>query len=179
MTSGSVLTISRYGRGHIAQVRQLLLDVYAEVYAAEAASDPFFSLPRFERRLDGHAANPGWACVIGSVHDDPVGYAYGRPDTAADWDNVSDASEDVEAFAAGTFGLCEIMVRKSWRGSGIARTLHDELMRDRPETRASLLVEVTHPRVLATYERWGYRAVGRLHPAEDAPHYNAMVLDLS
>ncbi|SDN66396.1 hypothetical protein [Actinacidiphila guanduensis] len=43
---------------------------------------------------------------------------------------------------------------------------------------APRLVEESHPKVRATYERWGYRTVGRLHPAPDAPHYQAMVLPL-
>jgi GNAT superfamily N-acetyltransferase len=178
MTPGSVLTISRYKRGHAGEVRQSLVDVYGEVYAIEAAADPFFSVPRFAARLDGHTATPGWACVVGTVGDDIVGYAYGRPDSASDWEDVTGATEDVSRFASGTFGLCEIMVREPWRGTGIARQLHDELMQDRPEARASLLVEETHPRVRATYERWGYRTVGQLKPAADAPVYYAMILDL-
>jgi len=179
MIPGSVLTISRYTREHAAQVRQQLLDVYAEVYAGQGDSDPFHSIPRFTQRLNGHSSNPGWSCVIGAVGEDVVGFAYGRPDTAADWNDVTDASEDIETFHKNTFGLCEIMVREPWRGTGIARTLHDELMRDRPEARASLLVDETHPRVRATYERWGYRGVGQLRPAEDAPQYDQMVLDLA
>lgn len=179
MTPGSVLTVSHYTREHAADVRRQLLDVYAEVYAKEAAEDPFFSLPRFSARLDAHCANSGWSCVIGSVGDTTVGYAYGRPDTAQDWEGVTDTSADVSSFATGTFGLCELMVRKAWRGTGIARALHDELVQDRPEARASLLVEETHPRVRATYRRWGYQVVGQLRPTADAPQYTAMVLDLA
>jgi ribosomal protein S18 acetylase RimI-like enzyme len=179
MTPGSVLTVSHYTREHAAEVRQQLLDVYGEVYAKEAAKDSFFSLPRFTTRLDAHSSHHGWSCVIGSVGDNTVGYAYGRPDSAQDWEDVTDTSKDVSGFAAGTFGLCELMVRKAWRGTGIARALHDELMRDRPEARASLLVEETHPRVRATYQRWGYQTVGRLRPTPDAPQYAAMVLDLA
>ena len=179
MTPGSVLTVSHYTQEHAANVRQQLLDVYAEVYAKEAADDPFFSLPRFATRLDAHSSKDGWSCVIGSVGDNTVGYAYGRPDSAQDWEDVTDAGPDVGSFAMGTFGLCELMVRKAWRGTGIARALHDELMQDRPEVRASLLVEETHPRVRATYQRWGYQAVGQLRPTTDAPQYIAMVLDLA
>ncbi|SEG85808.1 Acetyltransferase (GNAT) domain-containing protein [Actinacidiphila yanglinensis] len=178
MTPGSVLTISHYRPHHAPDIRRRLLDVYAEVYAAEAAEDPFFSLPAFTRRLDRHTSHPGWACVIGTVGADTVGYAYGRPDSESDWADVTDTIEDVAAFAEGTFGLCEIMVRQAWRGTGIARTLHDELMNGRAETRASLLVEETHPRVRQTYQRWGYRVVGHLQPVSDAPLYHAMILKL-
>ncbi|MGW0819894.1 GNAT family N-acetyltransferase [Streptomyces sp. NPDC002845] len=79
----------------------------------------------------------------------------------------------------GTFGLCEIMVRTPWRGKGIARGIHDELMRLRTETRASLLVDSQRPKVRALYESWGYRKVGQMQPFEDSPRYDAMVLDIT
>jgi hypothetical protein len=53
------------------------LDVYAEVYAKEITTDPFFSLERFAERLNGHSSRSGWACVVGEVEGDVVGYAYG------------------------------------------------------------------------------------------------------
>lgn len=177
-----LLTLTHYGPDRAAEIRQQLIDVYAEVYAAEAASDAFFSLPRFTERLTRHAEHPGWACVIGHVDDEPVGYAYGRPDSEDEWRTMDTVtSPDVREYGIGgtTFGLCEIMVRAPWRGSGIARTIHDDLMRERPEPRASLLVEREHPRVRATYERWGYRPVAVSQPFADAPLYDAMILDLT
>jgi ribosomal protein S18 acetylase RimI-like enzyme len=178
MTSSSVLTISRYQHQHAAEVRSTLLDVYAEVYAEEIATQPFFSLDAFSARLDRHTANPGWACTIGRVGTEVAGYAYGRPDSESDWCDVTDATEDVSGLGVGTFGLCEIMVRELYRGTGVARALHDELMTGRPEVRASLLVDESHPRVRDTYRRWGYRTVARLRPSAEAPQYEAMVLDL-
>ncbi|MER5349973.1 hypothetical protein ABT093_06535 [Kitasatospora sp. NPDC002551] len=40
-----------------------------------------------------------------------------------------------------TFALCEVMVRERWRGTGIARTIHEELLPHRTEDRSHLLVE--------------------------------------
>ena len=39
-----------------------------------------------------------------------------------------------------TVAVKEILLRKSWRGQGIALLIHDELLRDRPEAQVSLLV---------------------------------------
>lgn len=181
MNAPQLLTVTHYAQADFLRVRQQLIDVYAEVYAREAEADPFFSLPRFTARLDGHARRPGWACAVGEISGEVVGYAYGRPDSVDEWRQVSDVvSPGVYDYGVGDdmFGLCEIMVRIPWRGTGIARTVHDELMRHRPESRASLLVERAHPRVRATYERWGYRAVATSQPFPDAPVYDAMVLDL-
>ncbi|WP_225848205.1 GNAT family N-acetyltransferase [Streptomyces sp. HPF1205] len=182
MTTPRVMTVTHYTPAEFPGIRQQLLDVYAEVYAVEARTDPFFSLPRFAARLDGHARHPGWACAMGEIGDEVVGYAYGRPDSEDEWRTMTTVTApEVRDYGVGgnMFGLCEIMVRAPWRGAGAARTIHDELMRDRPEPRASLLVEQSHPRVRATYERWGYQAVATSRPYPDAPAYDAMVLDLS
>jgi GNAT superfamily N-acetyltransferase len=181
MTSARVLAVAHYRRADFERIRQQLLAVYAEVYADEAVTDPFFSLPRFAHRLDGHAAHPMWSCAVGEISGQVVGYAYGRPDSEAEWREMTTVeSPEVCEYGLGgaMFGLCEIMVRHPWRGAGVARTIHDDLMRERPEPRASLLVEHEHPRVRATYERWGYRAVATSRPFHDSPLYDAMVLDL-
>lgn len=70
------------------------------------------------------------------------------------------------------------MLRTPWRGQGIARDLRDELMGRRPEERAALTVEQTHPKDRALYGSWGYRKVGELKPAADSPLYDARLLDL-
>jgi hypothetical protein len=70
-----------YTRTNLAEIRQTLLDVHAEVYAAEIAVDPFFSVESYDRRLGGHAAKDSWMCVVGEVGGEVVGYAYGRLDS--------------------------------------------------------------------------------------------------
>jgi GNAT superfamily N-acetyltransferase len=77
-----------------------------------------------------------------------------------------------------TFALNELMVRAPWRGTGAARAIHEALLADRTEERATLLVDPTHPRVLALYERWGYRALSDLRPAwPNAPLLTVMLRD--
>jgi ribosomal protein S18 acetylase RimI-like enzyme len=181
VTSASVLTTTYYTRGQADRIRQQLIDVYAEVYEAKAATEPFFSIPRFTHRLTGHTAHPGWACVIGEIDGEVVGYAYGRPDSEAEWREMTTVeTPEVREYGVGggVFGLCELMVRARWRGAGVARTVHDVLMENRPEPRASLFVERENMRAKALYERWGYRAVATSRPTPDAPLYDAMVLDL-
>ncbi|MGW0819895.1 hypothetical protein [Streptomyces sp. NPDC002845] len=86
--TAEVLTLSYYRREHLPQIRSLLVDVYAEVYAKNAAHDPFHSVERFEERLSGHASGPSWACVIGEIDGETVGYAYGRLDSVREWHEV-------------------------------------------------------------------------------------------
>jgi ribosomal protein S18 acetylase RimI-like enzyme len=178
VTSASLLTTTYYGPGQAAEVRQRLLDVYAEVYEAKATTEPFFSVPRFTARLDGHMGHPGWGCVVGEIDGEVVGYAYGRPDSEEEWREMTTVTApEVHEYGVGgdVFGLCELMVRVPWRGAGVARTVHDVLMEGRPEARASLFVERENTGARALYERWGYRAVATSQPTPDAPLYDAMV----
>lgn len=73
------IELRHYTHHHVAHLRTLLLDVYAEVYAKEAQNDPFCAIDRFAEGLDSWMARPGWNCVVGYDHGKPVGYAYGAP----------------------------------------------------------------------------------------------------
>ncbi|KUO14539.1 hypothetical protein [Streptomyces dysideae] len=77
-TTPATVELRRYGRDDPDTIRQTLTDVYAEVYA-DRLSDPFFSIERFEERLEGHVSREPWEVVIGWDGTEPVGYAYGSP----------------------------------------------------------------------------------------------------
>ncbi|MEU6487784.1 GNAT family N-acetyltransferase [Streptomyces sp. NPDC046887] len=76
-----------------------------------------------------------------------------------------------------TAALKEIMVRQRWRGTGVARRIHDELLAGRPEVQVSLLVNPLSGdgKVQALYERWGYRKISAQQPSADGPVLTAMV----
>jgi GNAT superfamily N-acetyltransferase len=176
------LTVSYYTAADLPNIEGTLIDVYAEVYEHEAATDPFFSIERYTQRLRSHAAGPRWGCAFGEIEGEPVGYVYGFARTAAyTWNGLltTNLSPDqlVETDTR-TFALCEVMVRAPWRGKGIARTLHDELMSRRIEERSNLLVEQEHPKVRALYEQWGYRWMGVMQPFPDSPRFDSMILPL-
>ncbi|MDX3617762.1 MULTISPECIES: GNAT family N-acetyltransferase [Streptomyces] len=158
----NVLTISSYTSGRLAEIREALLDVYADVYEADIATDPFFSMERFEERLEGHVAAGGWGCVVAEVGGAVAGFTYGFT-----------ARDDVT-----TFKLCENMLREQWRKRGISRVMHDELVSRRQEEHAELLVRRERPRLRAMYENWGYEHAGEKLPFSDAPLYDVMVLAL-
>lgn len=76
------LAISYYTGERLTEIRGTLLDVYADVYAEDIATNPFFSMERFEERLEGHVAAGGWGCVVGEVGGEVAGFTYGsRPAT--------------------------------------------------------------------------------------------------
>ncbi|MEO3852629.1 GNAT family N-acetyltransferase [Streptomyces sp. B8F3] len=160
--SVDLLTTGYYTAGHLDEIRGTLLDVYAEVYADDIANDPFFSIERWQERLAGHSSAGGWGCVIAEVDKRAAGFTYG----------FTSRSENT------TFMVCENMLLPQWRGRGVSKLMHNELMRHRQEERAELLVRRERPRLRAMYERWGYQQVGEKLPFPDAPLYDVMVLQL-
>ncbi|MFI1577292.1 GNAT family N-acetyltransferase [Embleya sp. NPDC020630] len=175
------IELTHHRGGDLDEIREVLLDVYAEVYAAESAQ-PFQSVDAFAERLAAYAASPGFECVIGWSRDIPVGYAFGytlQPG-ARWWIGLTEPvpAVDIEEDGRRTFALNELMVREPWRGSGAARVIHDRLLAARTEQRVTLLVDPTHPRVLALYERWGYHVLCDLRPAwPNAPLLTVLLLD--
>ncbi|MFE2634062.1 helix-turn-helix domain-containing protein [Streptomyces scopuliridis] len=69
------------------------------------------------------------------------------------------------------------MLRLPWRGTGIARRAHDELLAHRSEEQVSLLVnpQAENGTVKAMYESWGYETIGEQQPSADGPVLTAML----
>jgi len=174
--------LETYTQKDIDGIRQTLLAVYAETYR-DRLDEPFFTLTEFDERLSRYVAAPQWECVVGFDGEDPVGYAFGytlQPG-ARWWDGLlGDVDPSLLAETGHrTFALNELMVRQPWRGTGVARRIHDELASHRGEERVTLLVEATHPKVRRTYESWGYSFLAQIRPAlPDAPVLDAMILPL-
>lgn len=180
MTLDPVIACHRFSVHDLGRIRQVLLDVYVEVYA-DRLVDPFFSAERFIDRLDSQITAPRWEAVVGYHSDQPIGYAYGallRPNTTL-WQNMDPVPPDafIAESAGRTFFMFELMLRSSWRKRDLSKHLHDALLAGRAETRVALTVEHDHPRVRALYESWGYINMGADRPMADAPLYDVMVLD--
>jgi hypothetical protein len=182
-TTTPAVEMRRYGLDDLTDdLRQTLTDVYAEVYA-DRLSDPFFDIPRFLERLEGHTSRPGWEVVMGYAGGEPVGYAYGSPlpERTRWWAGMLKLLPEEMTDETGgtrTLALFELMVRQPWRKTGTAHSIHEELLSGRPEERVTLLVEPTHPKVKALYEAWGYEDIGDQQPFPDAPVYATMLRQL-
>lgn len=182
MTSNDV-EIRHYTSDHAAELRETLMDVYREVYADSIADDPFNGVARFGRGLDGWSSRPGWTCTVAYDGDQVVGYAYGAPlpEGAAWWRGLLTPVEEhvVRETGTRTYAISELMVRVPWRKTGVSHRLHDELLDNRKEGRATLLVRSSHPKVKTLYESWGWNTLGELIPRiESAPKFDAMLLKL-
>jgi ribosomal protein S18 acetylase RimI-like enzyme len=180
-TAAFSLSVEAIEAHNLPAVKDFLLDVYAEVYA-DQLDDPFFSLPRYWERLQGYAARDGFSIVIGRVGESVTGYALGYTlPAASQWWRGLRAEVDPDLLREDghrTFAVTEIMVLADHRRRGYAGQLHDALVSDRDEQRATLLVLPDNAPAKAAYESWGWFKLGELQPFDDAPVYDAMMLDL-
>jgi ribosomal protein S18 acetylase RimI-like enzyme len=100
-----------------------------------------------------------------------VGYAYGmplRPSTSWWRQLTTPLPDEVTTEHPGrTFALVELLVRASWRRQGIAGALHDLILENRPEERATLTVPPTATPAQSAFRKWGWRKVARTR--DDGP----------
>lgn len=181
MTPSAPLALDRHDTARARAIQDDLFALYASIYA-DQLSDPFYSVERFAERFAGHSARAGFELVTGRIDGELIGYAYGGPLPARTqwWNGLRDAipPELLAEDGSRTFALNEIMVTGNWRRLGIARTLHDTLLADRPERRATLLVDPGNTPARTAYLSWGWQLLGHLQPFPDAPVYDALVVDL-
>jgi len=77
-----------------------------------------------------------------------------------------------------TFAVFEVMVREPWRGTEGAARSHELLLRDRPEQRATLLVDASPTTVRRRYEHWGAGPSAISSRSRMPPVYAIMIRNL-
>lgn len=159
--------------------------VYCDAYAENIASGGRFeSAEAAMTRFDAYTSRDGFDLVMGYLHGEPVGQAWGWPlvPNTAWWQGLRTELEAgfTTEDGARTFALSEIMVRRGWTGHGIAHALHDELLRNRHESRATLLVRPENATAYQAYTRWGWQRVAELRPDwADAPLLDVLIRPLT
>ncbi|MBT2487333.1 GNAT family N-acetyltransferase [Streptomyces sp. ISL-96] len=154
-------------------LRAVLAGLYEQV-RADLLDHPNYRVGVFLERLDRHGVEPGWAAVIGhdSETGEPVGYAYGNTVSPGDrwWKRMTTPPPSRYA-ARDAVAVKEIGVIPSWRGIGVARQMHDELLTHRAEPHTTLMVNPAagEGKVMRLYEGWGYKEIGVVQPAPESP----------
>ena len=163
-------------------VRQAIVDIHVEVRQRDLGlTGPFYSAERFNERLMRHRSAPGWEAVIAYDGTEPAGFAYASPlgPSTRWWSSMTTSLPDGYTIETGTRTLAmnEIVVRRPWRGTGVAQRIHEQLLADRGEERVTLLVnpKAGDGKVQAVYERWGYEKIGEQQPFADSPVFAAMM----
>ncbi len=145
-------------------------DLYRRSYVERIARGDEFGRPEaFLRRFDAYLTNPSFAMIVAVRDGRWIGQAWGWPltETSRWWHGLT-TDEDADFTREDgrrTFALSEIMVDQHCTGRGVAHALHDHLLAERPETRATLLVNPANTSARRAYERWGWIQIGRLRPS--------------
>lgn len=152
--------LERLDEPSIDGIREKLVSLYAETHQ-DLAGNVFYTTERFADFLVKQRAHPGFEFVGAWVGARLVGAAFG----------FSRPSDDEFAF-------CELMVAPDLQRRGLARRLHDELLRLRPESRAALFVRKDNASAQAAYRKWGWTKVRDVQPTPEAPNFDELVLAL-
>ena len=158
--------------------------LYADVYAEPPYDWGDDHAALFAERFQVQRRQPGFALVEARDGADLVGLAFGvtlQPSTP--WWNHLTAPLPAEVTTENpgrTFALVELLVRPQWRRRGIAQAMHDLLLKDRPEERATLTVLPAAAPAQAAYQKWAWRKVAqKRNPLPGSPLFDVMLRDLA
>jgi ribosomal protein S18 acetylase RimI-like enzyme len=152
-----------------------LLALRAEVFGGNG--DEAARLLRVWRR------QPGFALAEARNGGYLTGYACGIPlrGSTSWWRDVTASLPDqLTAERPGrTFALTELAVRAAWRRQGIGGALHQRILGNRPEERATLTVSPGASAAHGALRSWGWTRVARTRdPADPAAVLEIMVIPL-
>jgi GNAT superfamily N-acetyltransferase len=157
--------------------------LYAEVYAEPPYEWGDDHADLFAERFQVQHRQPGFALVEARDDTELVGLAFGvtlRPSTPW-WNNLTASipAEIATEHPGRTFAFVELLVRARWRRQGIAHAMHDLLLKDRPEERATLTVLPAATLAQAAYQKWGWRKVAqKRNPLPGSPLFDVMLMHL-
>jgi GNAT superfamily N-acetyltransferase len=174
----------RYVGQGIPGISDTLRSIYSEVYSEPPYQWGDDHTKLFKERLEVQRQQDGFSLVGAGSGGELIGFIFGvtlRPESPWWSDLLSPIGEDVTRESPNrTFAVVELLVRSDWRRQGIGRRLHDMLLADRPEERATLTVlPEARPAQLA-YAKWGWIKVAqKRNPLPGAPVFDVLVKPLA
>ncbi len=158
--------------------------LYSEVYAEPSYEWGEEHADLFAERFDVQRRQEGFALVEARDGTDLAGFAFGvtlQPTTPW-WNNLTTTlPPEVTTERPGrTFALVEMLVRAPWRRQHVAQSLHDLLLHNRPEERATLTVLPAAAPAEAAYLKWGWHKVAqKRNPLPGSPLFDVLIKQLT
>jgi GNAT superfamily N-acetyltransferase len=164
---------------HLDELRAFYREVYAD--PPYEWGDEHAAL--FAERFAVQHAQPGFALAEARHGVELAGYCFGvtlQPSTPWWQHLLTPLPEDMTTERPGrTLAVVELLVRAPWRRRHIAQTLHDMLLRDRPEQRATLTVLPAAQPSQQAYAKWGWRTVAqKRNPLPGSPVFDVLIKEL-
>ncbi len=161
------------------ELRALYREVYAE--PPYAWGDEHAAL--FAERFQVQCRQAGFALVEARHATGLAACAFGvtlQPSTPW-WQHLTTTlpAEVTTERPGRTFALVEMLVRARWRRQGVARAMHDLLLGNRPEERATLTVLPAATAAQEAYATWGWHKVAqKRNPLPGSPLFDVLLLSL-
>jgi GNAT superfamily N-acetyltransferase len=164
---------------HLDELRALYREVYAD--PPYEWGDEHAAL--FAERFAVQRAQPGFALAEARHGAELAGYCFGvtlQPSTPWWQHLLTPLPEDVTTEHPGrTLAVVELLVRPPWRRQHIAQTMHDMLLRGRPEQRATLTVLPAAQPAQRAYAKWGWSTVAqKRNPLPGSPVFDVLIKEL-
>lgn len=138
------------------------VDELQDVYQAVFSLPPYCEGPELVGRFAGwiaeESAVSGFKMIIATLDGRIVGFCYGYVKPAGVWWRGADRAASKEIRDAEKFAIMEWAVIPEMRGKGIGGRLLDDLLANRFEPYATLMVNPA-AEARAIYENWGWRHV--------------------
>jgi ribosomal protein S18 acetylase RimI-like enzyme len=154
------LQLDRYDVGGVDAIYPEMVQLYADTHE-DLAANSFYGTERFAADFVKQRAHHGFELVAARIDGKLVGVVFGFTEIPGE-----------------QYALCEIMVSPGHQRQGIAKRLHDELLRLRPEHRADLYVRKDNAPAQAAYKKWGWTKIGDVQPTPQSPNFDEMILPL-
>jgi hypothetical protein len=164
---------------HTEELIAVCREVYAEPpYEWDAEHEKLFC-ERFAKQCQ----NSGFRLVEARYGDELIAFGFGvtLAPTTPWWSRLLTPLPDeiTHEYPDRTFALVELLVRRPWRRRHVAETIHDRLLHDRPEERATLTVHPAATAAQVAYAKWGWHKVAqKRNPLPGSPVFDVLVREL-
>ena len=176
------LVIRTHDSEQAIKITHQIIGLYAEVFAEPPYNEGPDDVDSFAELLNLEIPQPAFRLVTGHMGEELIGFGYGYALRAQTrwWEGVTPmpAADFAAEHDGRTFVIKELAVRAHWRRRSVGRRLHDAVLADRAEERASLTCRPDAVSAVVAYTSWGWSPVGTFRPAPEGPEYLVMVRPL-
>ncbi|MEV6927082.1 GNAT family N-acetyltransferase [Dactylosporangium sp. NPDC051485] len=179
MQNGDPLALRHTGPTGLDELQQQILRVYSASHA-DQMHNPWFHPDQFwDRLINLYAPTRAFDLVSGWRDEEMVGYAFGSArDTDNPWPEIRRVLPHLQPDQP-VYIFREFAVHPDWQRRSYGHEIHDELLRNREEQVAQLLVRPDNGPALAAYHSWGWVKATTKQPFPDSPVFDLLILDLT